>query len=261
MNNELQFLTDWFRANKISLNESKTKLLIFRPPRKLNITVPNIKLNNFILTPEKTDTCLGIETDENLSWNKQIEILAKILSRTNGLLLKLSYYVSKKTLTSIYYILFQSYIVYGSTVWSFTSQKNMNKIFVLQKKCTRLLTFSDYGEHTSPIFKYLKVLKLQDIIKFSILKFIYFYFNDQLPLQVKNIFIKNESVNLNNTRGGKLLFIPHINTTHFSTKSLRYNGPLTWNNFSQSMNNNNFVNLAISKFKKFLKDLILENYY
>ena len=39
---------------------------------------------------------------------------------------------------------------------------------------------SDYSEHTSPIFKFLKVLKLQDIIKFSNLKPIYFYFNDRL---------------------------------------------------------------------------------
>ena len=76
----------------------------------------------------------------------------------------------------------------------------------------RLLTFSDYPKHTSPIFKSLKVLKLQHIIKFCIVKLIYFYFNDQLPLQVKNIFIKNESVHPYNTRGNKLLFIPHINT-------------------------------------------------
>ena len=83
----------------------------------------------------------------------------------------------------------------------------------------RLLTFSDYREHTSPIFKSLKALKLQDIIKFSVLKLIYFYFNDQLSLQVKNIFTRNESVNPYNTRDGKLLFIPQINTTHFGTKS------------------------------------------
>ena len=49
------------------------------------------------------------------------------------------------------------------------------KIFVLQKKYTRLLTFSDYREHTSPIFKFLKVLKPEDIIQFDILKLIYFY--------------------------------------------------------------------------------------
>ena len=67
MNNELKLLTDWLRANKLSWNESKTKLSIFRPSKKLNITILNIKLNNLILTPEKTVTYLGIKIDENLS--------------------------------------------------------------------------------------------------------------------------------------------------------------------------------------------------
>ena len=34
----------------------------------------------------------------------------------------------------------------------------------------------------------------------------------------KTIFIKKESVNTYNTIGGKLFFIPHINTTHFGAK-------------------------------------------
>ena len=55
--------------------------------------------------------------------------------------------------------------------------------------------FSYHCKHTTPIFKSLKVLKLQDFIQFSILKLIYFYFNEQLPMQVKNTFITNESVN------------------------------------------------------------------
>ena len=94
----------------------------------------------------------------------------------------------------------------------------------------RLATFSDYREHTSLIFKSLKILKLQDIVQFRILKLICFYFTDKLPLQVKNIFIQNELVKPYNTGYGKLLFIPHINTTHFDTKSLKYNGTLTRNN-------------------------------
>ena len=64
------------------------KVLIFRSPKKLNITVPNIKLNNFILSPKKAVTFLGIEINENLSCNKEIEILAKKISRRNGILLQ-----------------------------------------------------------------------------------------------------------------------------------------------------------------------------
>ena len=33
MNNELRFLVEWLRANKLSLNEKKTEMIIFRPIR------------------------------------------------------------------------------------------------------------------------------------------------------------------------------------------------------------------------------------
>ena len=63
MNNELRLLTDGLRANNLSMNESKTKLLIYRPRRKLNITVLNIKLNHFILTI----TYAGLEIEKTFA--------------------------------------------------------------------------------------------------------------------------------------------------------------------------------------------------
>ena len=56
------------------------------------------------------------------------------------------------------------------------------------------------------------------------------------------------------TLAGKPLFIPNVSTTQSSTKSVRYNGRLFWNNFYRSITNINFHNVGISKFKKFLKD-------
>ena len=231
INSELKLVTDWLRANKLSLNESKTKLLLFRPINKLNLTLSNIKLNGHLLTLAKSVTYLGIEIDETLSWNNQTEVLAKKLSRTNGILSKLRYYIPTETLISICYRLFQSYVLYGSTIWCYTSQKNIMKIFIFQKRCMRLITFFEFQEHTTPIFKNFKILKLQDIIKFNTLKLIYLYYKDQLPLKIKDIFTTNESVNLYNTRGGKLLFISQVNTTHYGIKSLRYNVLVIWNDF------------------------------
>ena len=56
--------------------------------------------------PTTADYGVNVKIFENLSWNKQIEIVAKKLSRTNGILSKLRYYVSKNTLNSIYYKLY-----------------------------------------------------------------------------------------------------------------------------------------------------------
>ena len=123
---------------------------------------------------------------------------------------------------------------------------------------TRLVTFSNFQEHTTPIFKNFKILKLQDVIKFNTLKIIYLYYKDQLPLKIKDICTTNESVDPYNTRGGKLLFIPQVNTTHYGIKPLRYNGLVILNEFFQNIdNNNNLFNTSISKFKHYLKDLLI----
>ena len=45
-------------------------------------------------------------------------------------------------------------------------------------------------------------------------------------------------MNLLTHRGGKLLFIPQVNTTHYGIKSLRYNGPVFWNYFLRNTDNN-----------------------
>ena len=84
INSELKLVTDWLRANKLSLNESKTKFLLFRPINKLNLILFNIELNGHL--------DLGTEIDETLSWKNQIEVLAKKLSRTNGTQLQELYY-------------------------------------------------------------------------------------------------------------------------------------------------------------------------
>ena len=116
INSELKLVTDWLIANKLSLNESKTKLL-FRPINQLNLTSSNIKLNGHLRTLAKSVTYLGIEIDETLSWNNQTEVLAKKLNRTNGILSKLRYDIPMGTLISIYHSLFQVYILYGSTFY------------------------------------------------------------------------------------------------------------------------------------------------
>ena len=75
INNEQKLLTDWLRATKLSLNESKTKLLIFIPCRKLNITVLNIKLNKFILTPKNLSLILVLRLMKTFHGTKKLKFL------------------------------------------------------------------------------------------------------------------------------------------------------------------------------------------
>ena len=188
----------------------------------------------------------------------KLRFFQKKLSRTNRTLSKLRYYIPTETLTSIYYSPFQSFSLYGSTIWCHISQKNM-KISIFQKRWMRLTTFSEFEEHTTPIFKSFKILTLQDIIKFTTLKVIYLYYKVQWQLKIKDTFTTNESANPYNTREGKLLFIP-VNTTHYGINSLRYNGSVIWNDFFWNTDIITTSLMQVSKFKHYLKYLLISQY-
>ena len=77
-NNELIKVSNWFKANKLSLNISKTKFMIFRHEKmpKVNnfkLFIDNIEIkrigNDF---GTKSFKFVGISIDELLNWNQHI---------------------------------------------------------------------------------------------------------------------------------------------------------------------------------------------
>ena len=71
LNLDLRKLVNWLKANKISLNASKTEMLIFRHPnKKLNYDL-KIKLDGKKICPSKYVKYLGILIDQHLNWSFQ----------------------------------------------------------------------------------------------------------------------------------------------------------------------------------------------
>ena len=67
VNHELKLLSQWFRSNKLSLNETKAELIIFRFQRKNLPREPDIRINNYKLKLYSHVKYLGILSDEVLS--------------------------------------------------------------------------------------------------------------------------------------------------------------------------------------------------
>ena len=110
INHSLALLVQWLQANKISLNTSKTELVLFRP--KINAITKNL---NFRISGEKvklsrTVKYLGIILNENLLWQDHRNILIPKLSRAVGLLSKIWYHAPKHLLRTIYFCIFNSHI-------------------------------------------------------------------------------------------------------------------------------------------------------
>ena len=91
-------------------------------------------------------------------------------------------------LIQIYYTLIFPFITYGIIIWGNTYKIILNPKTVLQKKAVRIITFSHFQSHTSPIFKKLNLLKLPHIVKLHTILFMHQYYNGRLPKAFNDFF-------------------------------------------------------------------------
>ena len=84
---ELNNLTCWLRANKLSLNVAKTELMIIGSRQRLNTQCEEINISIDDRTIKRVDhiKSLGLTIDAQLSWSKHVdEISKKSLSKVRS---------------------------------------------------------------------------------------------------------------------------------------------------------------------------------
>ena len=165
MNQDLRsFFSKWLNANKISLNITKTEVLIFKRKGRIFDTDLKLKLCGKKLFTSESVKYLGVILDECLQWKFHINQLCLKLNKANAMLCKIHHYVNETTLRSIYYAIFQSHLSYVCTAWGQNIKYN-HQISILQRKAMRIIFFFDFNEHTIPLFSKAKVLKFIDFIQ------------------------------------------------------------------------------------------------
>ena len=122
------------------------------------------------LMKKNTSKYLCVIIDSSLSWKHHILSLTKEISRSIGIMYKLRPFLPLKVMKNVYYSLIYSHIVYAIEVCGSAFKSELKKIFVLQKRGVRLLTFNHVYPTTpgpliptEPIFAKLNVLKVDDI--------------------------------------------------------------------------------------------------
>ena len=181
VNLELKRIHNWLCCNKLSFNIDKTNFVIFHPPKKKLTKFISILVNNKSIEQKDYVKYLDVFIDSHLKFKEHIHQLSKKISRSIGILAKLRLFVSQDILIQLYYSLFYSFLTYGLMIWGNTYEVTLHPIIVLQKKAVRLITFSNYNAHTSPIFKHLYIMKFRDIIYYLNCVFMFKFYHNLLP--------------------------------------------------------------------------------
>ena len=75
INEELEKIGDWFKANKLSLNNKKTKYTLFHKNSikdDLPVKLPDLEIANNEIERKKAIKFLGVILDENVNWQEHI---------------------------------------------------------------------------------------------------------------------------------------------------------------------------------------------
>ena len=122
------------------LKRKKNELMLFHSEHKRVDSRLTIKIKGTKVFFSNYIKYLGILIDSKLSWKHHISELSKKLNRATAILAKLRNFVTKNSLKSLYFSLFQSYLSYGCLVWGFAKIEFINKIFRIQKRAIRIIS-------------------------------------------------------------------------------------------------------------------------
>ena len=243
-NIELSKFSKWCTANKFTINLDKTCFMVVS-----NRYVPDldqtIKIDSSFIKCVDSYKFLGVNIDKNLKFNNHISDISCKISKSVGILYRLSNYLPSVTLLQIYNSLVHSHFMYCNAIWGGTNAVHINPLILLQKKCLRIVNKTSYLEHTHPLFVSSKVLKITDIHKYSQAYFIH------ENLEEIESFTSSHS---HNTRQNALN--PNFQRLALSQRSIFYSGITYWNSLPLHIRNIDEIN----SFKKNLKKFILESY-
>ena len=120
LNIELEKMSHWLSANKLSLNIEKTSFVVFHCPQKKILHQVNLQISNKQLKQDNQVKYLGLIVDSNLNWKSHIHELGKKISRGIGILAKIRHLVNSNILSQLYYSLIYPFLTYGLLVWGNT---------------------------------------------------------------------------------------------------------------------------------------------
>lgn len=253
LNEELQKVNIWLKANKLTLNLAKTHFMLYHRTRIKNRNF-QLNMDGHILSEASSTKFLGIIIDNKLNWTEHINYIKSKISKALGILLKTRNFLNKSTLRNLYYTFVYPYLIYGVEIWGNAREVHLDPLIKTQKKIVRVITFSSYLEHTAPLFEYLNILSFKKLVIHRIGLLMFKYNSSELPNPINKLFTHNNERHNYNTRHNNDL-LTKIGNGEQIYQLFSFHGVKVWNHIHSKL----VINVSYSIFKNCLKTYVQFN--
>ena len=97
------------------------------------------------------------------------------------------------------------YLIYGVEIWGNACNVYIDTLIKLQKKCLRIITFSNYLEHTEPLFQKLEIYNFKKLVIHRIAMLMFRNSKQIVPKAIHMLFARNDQYHNYNTRQSRSL--------------------------------------------------------
>ena len=177
VNQDLEKISDWFRANKLTLNAKKTVSMLFSPNQKR--CKYELFINSELVKNVEYTKFLGVWIDNNLNWQHHLIKLYTKLKQGIGMLRQANRFLDLNTKKILYYAQFYSHLNYCISVWGpMVNNTTIKKLQSLQNSCVYYLT-NTYPSAKS--YMDMKLLTVSQMIQLEKFRFVYKCINKTIP--------------------------------------------------------------------------------
>ena len=155
INEDLQNLCIWLRANHLSLNIIKSEYMIIGSVQQIrNLSrEPSLFIGNARLKRVKHKKVLGVTVDEYLSWHDYISNIVKKVKSDLSALRQIRDFVSLDALKKVYFAVIQPHFDYCLSVWDNCNKGSKEKLQKFQNRAGQIITRSGYDVRSAEILE------------------------------------------------------------------------------------------------------------
>jgi hypothetical protein len=262
-NTVLSTFYNYFTYNKLTINESKTKYMIFNKNKLAKNSNPNtnitLTMNNVILDEIKTIKFLGIVLNNKLNWtDHKLHVKTKIC-KSIGILYNCRKFLKHNDLLTMYRTFVEPFFLYCLPIWGGSIHGESGILCKLQNKAIRILfeckRTGDAWEATSN-----KILKLGQLYKHETAKLCFKQHTNNLPSHINTDIMPTIQNNVTYTHDLRNNNDKQYNYIYDQKNDLTFtnNCITTWNNLPTTLKAMPYDRYTYQHFKHASKQYLLQ---
>lgn len=222
---DLELLSGYLTTNGMKLSLDKTLCMHFKSKQSRRVVNEKIMCRGKEIKQVRSCKYLGVRLDENMSMEAHVDHIISALRPWVALLYRLSRYLPRSLLLSLYHSMVQSKITYLIQVWGGCDEGLKNKVQVLQNSALRAVYGLNRRSNRAIMYENVPpgILPVRGLYDQSIHRFVFLAINN---LTYTNL--RFEKGTTQNAERNEFLKIPRI-WRSYGERIVAYAGPKKFN--------------------------------